>query len=66
MTTREMAIIVEVKVNNDARSIPDTKKRIAREIAIDSFIFPDGRGLFGLSNLSLFMSKRSLVTIPPI
>ena len=66
MTTREMAIIVEVKVNNNVKSMPAPKKRIDREIAMDSFIFPDERGLFGLSILSLFMSKRSLVTIPPI
>lgn len=66
ITTRERAIIVEVKVNNNVKSIPNPKKSIASKIAMDSFIFPDERGLFGLSVLSLFMSKRSLVIIPPI
>jgi hypothetical protein len=66
ITTREMAIIVEVKVNINAKSIPKPKKSIARKIAVGFFIFPDESGLFGLSILSLFMSKRSFVIIPPI
>jgi hypothetical protein len=61
-----MALIVEVKVDSNDKSIPAPKKSIAREIAVDFLMFPDERGLFGLSILSLFMSKRSLLIIPPI
>ena len=46
------------KVNKNAKNIPVPKKSIDNRIIVDSFIFPDTRGLLGLSILSIFISKR--------
>ncbi len=66
INTRKIEIMVEVKVNNEAKNIPSPKKSIANKVVVDSFIFPDARGLVGLPILSFCISKRSLVIIPPI
>jgi hypothetical protein len=40
------------------------EKMVTRAIAIFLEIFPDGRGLYGLSFLSILKSQRSLSMIP--
>ena len=55
----------DVGLTNAARTSPRLKRKTVTKMAFPFFILPDGKGLFGLSSLSTFISNRSFKTRPP-